>query len=83
MLTLYDLTAEYKTEPLGLDEAQPRFSWKLRSDIPNTAQNAFRLTVSGGGEVWDTGKVESGQSIIIEYAGAGLKPCTQYEWRVT
>ena len=83
MLTLYDLTAEYKTEPLGLDEAKPRFSWKLRSDTPNTLQTAFRLTVSGGGEVWDTGKTESGQSILIEYAGAGLKPCTEYEWCVT
>lgn len=25
MLKLYDLTTEYKREPLGLDEAQPRF----------------------------------------------------------
>lgn len=27
MLKLYDLTTEYKREPLGLDEAQPRFGW--------------------------------------------------------
>jgi len=27
MLKLYDLTREYKREPLGLDEAQPRFGW--------------------------------------------------------
>lgn len=83
MLTLYDLTVEYKTQPLGLDETMPRFSWKLRSDICSTLQNAYRLTVSGGGDVWDTGKVESTQSILIEYAGAELKPCTEYEWNVT
>ena len=29
MLKLYDLTIEYKREPLGLDEVEPRFSWKL------------------------------------------------------
>ena len=27
MLKLYDLTTEYKREPLSLDEAQPRFGW--------------------------------------------------------
>ena len=36
MLKLCDLTTEYKREPLGLDEAQPRFSWKLESDSQDT-----------------------------------------------
>lgn len=36
MLKLYDLTIEYKHEPLGLDEVQPRFGWKLDSDSQNT-----------------------------------------------
>lgn len=43
MLKLYDLTTEYKHEPLGLDEAQPRFGWKLDSDRQNTLQTAYRL----------------------------------------
>mgnify|MGYP000326169985 CR=1 FL=1 len=38
MLKLYDLTTEYKREPLGLDEAQPRFGWKLDSDQQDTVQ---------------------------------------------
>lgn len=83
MLTVYDLTIEYKSAPLGLDEVQPRFSWKLQSDKNNTRQTAYRLTVSNGEVMWDTGKVESEQSILIEYMGALFEPRTPYTWNVT
>ena len=82
MLNLYDLTTEYKTDPLGLDDPQPRFSWKLQSDKQDTRQSAFRLTVSGDGQMWDTGWVESEQSILVEYGGEDLTPCTTYTWTV-
>ena len=55
MLKLYDLTIEYKHEPLGLDEVQPRFSWKLESDKQDTVQAAYRLALNCGGKtVWDS-----------------------------
>lgn len=50
MLKLHDLTIEYKHEPLGLDEVQPRFSWKLESDKQDTVQAAYRLALNGGGK---------------------------------
>ncbi len=83
MLRLYDLTIEYKTDPLGLDEVQPRFSWKLESDRNNTRQAAYRLTVSNGEVMWDTGRVESEQSILVEYMGALFEARTSYTWTVT
>ena len=83
MLKLYDLTIEYKTNPLGLDEVQPRFSWKLESDRQNTRQAAYRLTVSNGEVMWDTGRVESEQSILVEYMGALFEARTAYTWTVT
>ncbi len=95
MLKLYDLTIEYKTDPLGLDEVQPRFSWKLDSDQNNTRQTGYRLTVSriaaygesatdqACGEMWDTGRVESEQSILVEYMGTLFDPRTAYIWEVT
>lgn len=84
MLKLYDLTTEYKREPLGLDEVQPRFGWKLDSDRQNTLQTAYRLQLSCGGEsVWDSGTVASVQSILIEYLGPNLTPRTEYDWTVT
>ena len=83
MLKLYDLTIEYKTDPLGLDEVQPRFSWKLKSDRNDTRQTAYRLTVSNSEIMWDTGRVESEQSILIEYMGALFEARTAYTWHVT
>ena len=32
MLKLCDLKIEYRVNPIGLDEPQPAFSWKLKSD---------------------------------------------------
>ena len=83
MLSLYDLTIEYKTDPIGLDEVQPRFSWKLESSRKDTRQTAYRLTVSNGEVMWDTGRVESEQSILIEYMGALFEARTAYTWTVT
>ena len=83
MLTLYDLTTEYKTKPIGLDEQKPRFSWKLKSDQNDTRQIAYRLTVCNGELLWDTGRIDSDQSILIEYMGKAFDPCTTYAWNVT
>lgn len=84
MLKLYDLTTEYKREPLGLDEAQPRFGWKLDSDQQDTVQASYRLQIVQGGDVvWDSGRVESAQSILNEYLGPNLAPRTEYDWTVT
>ena len=83
MLKLYDLTIEYKDNPIGLDEVQPRFSWKLASDKNDTRQSAYRITVSNGALMWDSGRVESEQSILVEYLGAVFEPRTAYTWTVT
>ena len=84
MLKLYDLTIEYKHNPLGLDEVQPRFSWKLDSDKQDTVQTSYRLQVmQSGAVVWDSGAMESEQSILNEYLGPNLAPCTEYTWSVT
>ena len=83
MLKLYDLTVEYKTAPLGMDEAHPRFSWKLQSDRMNTRQSAYQIKVTDGKDVWDTGRVESDQSILISYTGPAFSPRTEYQWDVT
>lgn len=83
MLSLYDLSVEYRHDPLGMDEVQPRFSWKLRDSRQDTVQQAYRLTVSNGTVLWDTGRVESAQSILVEYMGPAFSPRTRYRWEVT
>ena len=63
MLKLYDLTTEYKREPLGLDEAQPRFGWtnyRKRLQYQTCAvtlhrgKNHVALTLANG---WYKGKL--------------------------
>ena len=83
MLKLYDLTVEYKTEPIGLDNLRPRFSWKLQTDLKDTYQSAYRIVVSGKKSTWDTGRVESAQSILIPYEGPALLPCSEYAMEIT
>jgi|GEM_PF-381547 len=85
-----DLRVEYATNPLGVDEPRPRFSWCLASDQPDQGQTAYRIRVgssaaaitSEGADVWDSGKVASSRSTNIEYDGPALDPATRYYWTV-
>src|SRR4051812_46705068 len=77
-------------KPLGIDDATPRFSWQLKDAAQGAKQTAYRVVVAtrpdllaeGKGDVWDSGKVASGQSLNVKYAGPALKPSTRYFWRV-
>ncbi|WP_017434120.1 glycoside hydrolase family 78 protein [Saccharococcus caldoxylosilyticus] len=86
-LKVKDLRCEYKTNPLGLDVRKPRISWRIESDRRGTMQRAYRLQVSivendFENLVWDTGYIESDQSIHIEYDGPELTSRTRYYYRV-
>jgi len=41
-----DLRCEYMTEPLGVDAAQPRLSWKLESRWRGQKQTAYQVLVA-------------------------------------
>jgi alpha-L-rhamnosidase len=86
-LQLSSLTTEYLHEPLGLDVRQPRFSWQLHSigDGRGYSQTAYRIKVADerGNQVWDSGKVNSGEALGIVYKGADLAPRTRYTWDLT
>ena len=84
------LTCEYIENPLGIDISAPRLSWNINSAGRNRLQTAYeiivnddvKLTSSGKGNVWQTGKVSSDENIQIEYGGKPLQPFTKYFWRV-
>ena len=85
MLKLSDLTVEYRKSPLGLDEPKPRFSWKLSATARDVMQAAYRIEVVRERDekvVWDSGRVSSRQSVLVEYEGLPLESCTRYRWRV-
>lgn len=87
-LAVRDLTCDHKVNPLGIDNLKPRMSWKIYGTGNNILQTAYSIRVatdnkfSAGKIVWETGKVESGESVLITYGGSGLKSGTKYYWQV-
>ena len=74
------LRCEYKTNPIGIDVAQPRLSWQLVAVDPaqrGLKQTAWQVIVSSSldklqaddGDLWNSGRTASDQSVNIEYAG--------------
>jgi len=86
MLKLKSLKCEYLKNPVGLGEKKPRFSWVIDSDRKKVMQEAYHIQVSEDIRfkkvLWDSGMVNSGHSIHIEYGGPGLKSRTRYYFRI-
>lgn len=84
------LKCENLSEPIGIDNPRPEFSWHLVSSEKNKVQSAWRIIVSstrelahqGVGDMWDSSKVSSDQQSGISYAGRSLSPTERYWWRV-
>jgi len=84
------LQVDNLVRPLGIDDATPRFSWQLEDAARGARQTAYRVQVATRPEmlneekadVWDSGKVVSGRSLNVKYAGPAVKPSTRYWWRV-
>ncbi|HEY2677624.1 MAG TPA: family 78 glycoside hydrolase catalytic domain [Steroidobacteraceae bacterium] len=85
-----NLRTEYFENPLGLDVAQPRFSWQLHLAGRGRAQSSYEIRVGndeqalrgGLGVLWDSGRVISDQSIQNPYAGPALQSRQRYFWQV-
>lgn len=76
---LRDITVEYRNNPIGLDTL-PRFSWKIISKYQNVLQVAYQIIVKSDTKVmWNSGRVESEQSVLVEYTGKKLVPTTAYK----
>ena len=79
---------ENLVDPVGVGVANPRLSWHScpvsDSDVYNKSQTAYQILVSSSpealkadvGDLWDSGKTVSDQSLYIEYSG---KPLTTFQ----
>lgn len=84
------LNCEYRLNPLGIDEKRPRLGWKLEPQERGKKQKAYQILVSSSlenlmknyGDLWDTGRVESDQSINIIYNGKILESRMECWWKV-
>jgi alpha-L-rhamnosidase len=83
-----DLRCEYKVDPVGIDVRRPRLSWQLTADGRGVVQAAYQVRVAedeaelAADPLWDTGRVESDQSIHVEYEGPALASGQRYYWQV-
>ncbi len=85
-MRIYDLKTEYRREPIGLDAANPRFSWKLESDKKNVVQSSYQILAyadEGGKSVlWDSGVVGSDKSQHVRWEGPELNSAKRVYWKV-
>lgn len=84
------LTCESLIAPLGMDAARPALSWQLQDSRWGAAQNSYEIQVatsparlsSDKADVWDSGRVQSSQSVDVRYGGPALEAFRRYYWRV-
>jgi alpha-L-rhamnosidase len=89
-ITATILRCEYLLNPLSIDAREPRLSWQLESIGRGVSQTAYQIVVSSTptnlaankGDLWDTGRVASNQTIQIEYKGKPLQSRQQCFWKV-
>lgn len=81
---------ESLNDPVGLDVAAPRFSWNIVSDLNDVRQTGYHLLVAsseenltkGVGDLWDSGVVDSEESLYIPYSGEALSSREKCYWKV-
>src|ERR1700720_3334418 len=76
------LECESLLTALGMDAKKPVLSWKLQDTSADAQQTAYEIQVASSGallaagkaDVWDSNRVESGDSIGASYRGPALAP---------
>ena len=87
-LLVVDLSCEHKTDPMGVDVMQPRFSWKINGTGRNIMQTAYSIRVATDKNftakniIWQSGKINSAESVLQSYAGTTLQSGQRYYWQV-
>jgi alpha-L-rhamnosidase len=87
---LVHLNCEDLSDPMGIDRTAPRLSWKIESDRRGACQTAYRILVASRpelldqteGDLWDSGRVSSGQSNYVPYRGSILFSGEDCWWKV-
>ncbi|BFT69501.1 family 78 glycoside hydrolase catalytic domain [Paenibacillus sp. P36] len=89
-VTITKLRVENLSIPIGIDAEAPRFSWIMEAEERGQKQTAYHILVAtepdklagDKADVWNSGKVVSGETVAITYKGETLQPSTCYYWTV-
>ncbi|MDD3511010.1 MAG: family 78 glycoside hydrolase catalytic domain [Fermentimonas sp.] len=87
---LVSLKVEMQENPVGIGTATPRFSWQLTSARPDLQQQSYHIQAARSVQdltkeqnlIWDSGIVDSDNSILIPYQGEKLNSGEKYYWRL-
>jgi alpha-L-rhamnosidase len=87
------LRCDGRETPLSVGTEGPRLSWVCAADDParrGLRQSAYQVLVASSrdllrqdrGDLWDSGRVASGKSVHVRYAGRPLTPRARCLWKV-
>ena len=85
-----ELKVNHLVNPLGIDTANPRFSWIVNDTDRGENQTAYQVIVASSpgnidnnaGDKWDSGKVQSNLQSDVIYSGSALASRSKYWARV-
>jgi len=84
------LRCEGLENPQGIDAAKPQLSWQIQSEERGAKQTACQILVASSaeklaqnkGDLWDSGRFETDQSVRMPYAGKVLNSRAECFWKV-
>lgn len=84
------LRCEQLIDPNAIDNGHPLLSWQMTSTQQSKSQKAYRVIVASSikglnqnkGDYWDSSKVDSPNSTMVQYSGQPLMSRTQVFWKV-
>lgn len=84
-MKIANTTCERVYTPLAVTNRHPRFSWGIESEEKNVLQSAYQIIVKDhtGGLAWDSGKVQSRDTVDVEYEGKPLVSSGRYVYQIT
>ncbi len=89
-MKIKDLRCEYRINPMGIDIVKPRLSWKLDTTRRGARQRAFQVVAASelkslfqaDTALWDSGMMDSDQSVLVPYDGPALRSRQRVYWCV-
>ncbi|MEI8273149.1 MAG: glycoside hydrolase family 78 protein [Paludibacter sp.] len=84
------MTFENQVNPIGTDIVHPNLSWVIESKIRSEKQTAYQILVASSpeilakdkGDLWNSDKQLSEQSVLLKYAGKPLITGMRCFWKV-
>lgn len=87
---VYDLKCENLSDPLGIGTSTPRLSWKIMSSFIGDSYPAYQVIAASDkhlltekkADLWNSGRTESSENILIKWQGQELVSGSVCYWKM-